>query len=206
MNKMLTGISIAIVLSFGYFGYNVTFETGANKQLQMSDPNLIIAHASWGNEFKSVESLIAASDLVVLGSLEQELSSYQPFKGKGLKDTFTDARFKIDKVFKGEKGTQSIIVSQYGGKRPNGKIEIFAELPLMEKDQQYLLFLEQIHDNTKRNGKYQTIRGVQGFYMYNPNSTFLLSNHKALKGTVNGKINKKVIEKGIKGIKEIVLR
>lgn len=109
----------------------------------------------------TIEALIEESDLIIVGTLEKELESYQPFEN--MSDTFTDAIVKVNHVLKGEPISE-IILSQYGGIRPDNRIELFEELPLIEKDKYYLMFLKEIKDNTKRNGKYQYVRGIQGFY------------------------------------------
>jgi len=194
MNKFIIASVLTTSLIFGYLGYSTVH------QKTSEDLDIETVHASWGDEYTEVESLFKDSDLVVVATLSKELNSYQPFEGH--EDTFTDGEIRIIESIKNEGNKDAVIVSQYGGKRVDGKIEVFEDLPLLRKDKKYLLFLEKIEDNTDRNDKYQTVRGVQGFYTLSESFTYLESNEQ-LKGTVNGFINRAVIEKGIHGLREM---
>lgn len=197
--KMLIGFSIFFLsLVSGYFGYNVYSVNST------PNPNVINVHASWGEEFMDVKSLSMDSDLIVLATLNKELDSYQPYKD--LEDTFTDAEINIEEVIKGDKNKNIKIISQYGGIRPDGKKEIFEELPLLEKDKKYLLFLEAIEDGSDRSNKYQTVRGVQGFYIVSEEESKTKGSVRGeLKSIVNGDINRKVIKNGIEALREMDL-
>lgn len=193
-------VVMGVFLLSGVLGF-MSSEFEINEENKTANNNTIPVHASWGEEFSDVKSLVNHSDLIVIGSLDKQLSSYQPFEGHN--DTFTDAKFNIEKVIKGKKTLDNVVISQYGGERPNGKIEIFDDLPLLDENHQYLLFLEHIDDNTSRDGKYQTVRGVQGFYTVGTESNFALSNEQKIQSTAQGEINKKVIKQGVKGVNEI---
>jgi hypothetical protein len=74
----------------------------------------------------------------------------------------------VKRVLKGP-SLDEVVLSQYGGVRKDGKVEVFDDLPLLEKSKTYLLFLTKIKDDTERNGKYQVIGGPQGLYELNGN-------------------------------------
>lgn len=152
---------ISAALFSGVAGYTI-FKP---KQLHISnttDLNIISVDASWGIEYPNIKELIQDSDVVVIARLNKELGSYQPFDGYS--DTFTDAEIVIDKVLKGNNET-SLKISQYGGVRKDGRLEAFNDLPLLESNRSYLMFLERIQDNSERNNKYQYVGGIQGFYL-----------------------------------------
>ncbi|KGX84910.1 hypothetical protein [Pontibacillus litoralis] len=187
-----------VVVGAGYLGYE------KEKDTTSTDSNIIPVHASWGDEAKDVKSLIKESDLVVVGKMTEQMASYQPFEN--YEDTFTDAKFTVGEIIKGDISSKEVVISQYGGERKDGKVEVFESLPLMEKDTSYLLFLTKIEDDTNRDGKYQTTGGPQGYYtlLNNSNfSTFALDDFE-INGTVNGEINEKVENTSIAELRSMV--
>lgn len=193
MNKKRISIIITLTLFIGVLGFLYIGNESEQSKRETNNNNIISVDASWGEEFSTVDSLIKESDLIIIGSLQETLSSYQPFND--YEDTFTDAKINIEKTLKGEKIPKELIISQYGGEREDGKIEVFEDLPLMDENEKFLLFLEYIDDNTDRNGKYQPVRGVQGYYIIENGN---------IKSLVNGEINNKVTNKGINGINQII--
>lgn len=185
---MISVVSLSIVM--GYLGYNLTND--------VDEPKTIISHASWGDEYGSVRDLIEESDLVVIGELDQTLGSYLPFENYDL--VFTDASVDVVRVLKGSE-VNNVTLSQYGGERPDGIIEVYDNLPFIEKGKHYLMFLKFINDDTERSGKYQFSRGAQGFYeLQNYNN--LTSNYSTItiSSVFDYGINGKVINAGIDNI------
>ncbi|QTN00714.1 hypothetical protein ERJ70_16325 [Sediminibacillus dalangtanensis] len=210
-------VVIAVVLISMFAGYNFLIEdnikaspsTNSNKvevdESSSIDPNKVEVHASWGDEFPDVQSLIKSSDIILVAELEESLNSYQPFNG--YEDTFTDATISPIEMLKGEIPKERLIISQYGGVRKDGKFEEFHDFPLLEKDKKYLLFLEKIEDSTERNGKYQAIRGIQGFYTLDEvKSSINSSDAKSLNINAPNKsgITKKVVDLELSELKSLI--
>lgn len=181
-------LGFILTLASGYAGY-INYNQSSD---HTSDPNIVSVHAAWGEEFADVEALSESSDLVVVATLKDELMAYQPFEE--LEDTFTDATINIEEVVKGDVPQTEVTISQYGGIRADGKLEVFEDLPLLEKDKKYLLFLEYIEEDSERNGKYQTIRGVQGYYNVTEEGGTFSAPGSEIESIVDGEINEKVTD------------
>ncbi|GIO05733.1 hypothetical protein J31TS6_17610 [Brevibacillus reuszeri] len=197
MTNTLKVVLLSSVLLSGVAGYTLSTP---------KESNIVTVHASWGTEQPSVESLLDESDLVVVGTLKEDLESYQPFDG--YEHTFTDGTIELQRVLKGP-SLDEVVLSQYGGVREDGKIEVFDDLPLLDKSKTYLMFLSKINDNTERNGKYQVTGGPQGLYelagsdrkrMKAPDAE--LSDF-AISSFVDGEINQKVIDAGLDTIADL---
>lgn len=197
MTNTIKIVLLSSILLSGATGYTLSTP---------KESNIITMHASWAEEQPSVESLIDVSDLVIVGTLKEELKSYQPYDGHEF--TFTDGIVEVKRVLKGP-SLDEVVLSQYGGVRKDGKVEVFDDLPLLEKSKTYLLFLTKIKDDTERNGKYQVIGGPQGLYELNGNVKKLMKardselNDFSISSFSDMEINQKVIDEGLDSIAEL---
>ncbi|HBZ83922.1 MULTISPECIES: hypothetical protein [Brevibacillus] len=195
-NTIKVVLLTSVVLS-GVLGYTLSTP---------KESNVVSVHASWGKEQPSVKSLLDESDLVVVGTLKEEIKSYQPFDG--YEHTFTDGTIELQRVLKGPP-LEEVVLSQYGGVRMDGKVEVFDDLPLLENSKTYLLFLSKINDNTERNGKYQVTGGPQGLYELARSDSKLMKTPDAelsdfsIFSFVDGEINQKVIDMGLDTIADL---
>ncbi|MCA1321615.1 hypothetical protein LC085_17045 [Bacillus tianshenii] len=165
MKIKLIATTLLIGSAFAAMGYGIgEFSKGehlhGHAESAIHDENVIEVHASWMEGSETLADLVDKSDLVVIGTLDEELGAYQPFDGED--DTFTDAKIHINQVLKGD--AKDIIISQYGGVRPDGKVEVFHDVPILKKNKKQLFFLTKIEDSTLRNGKYQYTNGIEGLF------------------------------------------
>lgn len=154
--KLLMVIPITIfIITIASFGAASLFE-----EIKKTD-KIIQVHAQWDEASSDLSGLIDKSDLVVVAKPYGEKYSYQPFEG--MEDTFTDVKLKVLKILKGNP-TSSIVLSQYGGTRPDGTIEQWDFHPLLDNDEYYLLFLTEIKSDTERDEKYEITNGIEGYF------------------------------------------
>jgi hypothetical protein len=196
-NKKMVITTLVLGLVFGFVGYiyGENINSMDAHQTHNHSEDVIEVHASWIEGSKSIEELVKTSDIVLVGSIEEEVGAYQPFMG--YEDTFTDAKIKVQQILKGT-SEEDIIISQYGGVRRDGKLELFHHLPLLNKGKKHLFFLTKIEDNTLRNGKYQYTNGIEGLYAIEDDN--LLSDVETI--AVN-KIKNKKFKQLVKEIKEM---
>jgi len=110
----------------------------------------------------------------------------------------------VNKVLKGQ-ALNELVISEYGGFRADGNLEVYHDLPLLEYNKSYLLFLEKIEDDTDRNGKYQYVEGIQGYYEFEEVNKLLgTRKEKKLKSHVEGEINQAVINLSIEDLEKII--
>lgn len=108
--------------------------------------------ASWINYYENLESLVGASELIVVGEVIESV----PEKRVNL--IFTMQKIKIDRYIKGEAvDNDSIRVLQTGGELDGQTTRTFTGTPLFDKKQKYILFLEYTPE-----GHYLVMGGYQG--------------------------------------------
>lgn len=112
----------------------------------------IVPQADWKDNYSSVDDLIAESDIILSGKVIDSMTEQR------FDLIFTNQEIVPENVFKGElvEG-QSILVLQTGGEMNGIKTLPFAEAPLLEKDCEYVMFLEDTGE-----GYYLILGGYQG--------------------------------------------
>ncbi len=112
----------------------------------------IVPEASWKNHYFDVDSLVKASDIIIEGkvigaTLEQRYDLI-----------FTMQEIEAEKVYIGDlKEGETVTVLQTGGELNGIETKAFREAPLLDKGDDYLLFLEYSDE-----GHYLILGGYQG--------------------------------------------
>ena len=114
----------------------------------------ISVSASWtGPSYREVSALGDDSDLIIVGKVFSSLEEDR----KGL--TFTRHVIEIKKVYKGEvKIGDTVELVQTGGRSADGFSNAPAEVPLLDSEKEYLLFLYETEPN-EIYGQYYLITG-----------------------------------------------
>jgi hypothetical protein len=124
-----------------------------------SDPERVIAEATYGKRYTSLSELLAESTAVVRGRIVQDSSSR--LEGDGV--AFTDAVMKVAHALHGTDvmPEEEIVISQTGGFEPRiGKVVEMELEPLMKLGEEYILF---VHPQGPRNpGKWVVTGGYAG--------------------------------------------
>lgn len=145
-NKLKNNIIIKLFLVCIIFGLFIT----QNKT--RDDNNSISGHADWINHFEDFNALINASDIIIKG---KKIDSYPEQRVNMI---FTKEIIEVSKVYKGSlKKDDTIEILQTGGEYNNIKTSQADEAPLLEKNGNYLLFLQ-----TTDEGHYLILGGYQG--------------------------------------------
>lgn len=123
-----------------------------------SDEIVVSFSSSWAIFYKGEQELMEAADLVVKGTVVEEIGSTFT-KGKYAEYT-TEVNVQIADVLKGDKdANEIIIVSQMGGF--DGEVTVISEsTTLLKQQQEVRLFLHKSGD-----GKYRPINENDGIYV-----------------------------------------
>ena len=170
------------------------------------ESNKIDVHASWSYITDTAEGLIEESQLVAVASVDKiEKKSYFPYPDEPT-IVFTDATLNINEILYSDENLKvgdKITLSQYGGELTSGELLTYDDVPLLEKKEQVLVFLEKVEDDTVRSGKYQYVGGNIGLYLLGDVINSASTNQKVNIQSVNSsKVAEEVKKIGFENIKE----
>ncbi|MBI2840398.1 MAG: hypothetical protein HYX75_18935 [Acidobacteria bacterium] len=133
-----------IVLAVLVFGAGVAVAI-VGSDLFKGDQAVIHTRAMWKDVYRTPTGLVAGADVIALARHESAVPGR--IVGRGRDATpFTNNRFAIESVIKGNLTGRSIVVEQTGGRLPDGAIMDIDDGGPYEIGTRYLLFLKEGED------------------------------------------------------------
>jgi hypothetical protein len=115
-------------------------------------------YVSWTELFSSVDEMEEASDIGIIGVLSESVPEVRE------NVVFTRNIVEVKEVYSGDVQVGDYVeVLQTGGTYENISTPAFSEIPLMEPDKEYALFLKETEPHEEYGQYYLIAGGYQGF-------------------------------------------